>query len=147
MSGSRSASRRTAQSYACASSLVRAAQRSGPLCCRCTRTLSASVGAARGVTPSAAHEPDELTATADGPSCAKTNVPSPALITVELALHCIRTTTTGGGRQPAGPLAAMGRVPVRTAVRAGLNEYLYGIAEDLEQLNALDVGQSALCTP
>ena len=30
---------------------------------------------------------------------------------------------------------------------AGLNEYLYGIAEDLEQLNALDVGQSALCTP
>ena len=66
---------------------------------------------------------------------------------IELALHWIRTTTTGGGRQPAGPLAAMGRVPVRTAVRAGLNEYLYGIAEDLEQLNALDVGQSALCTP
>jgi hypothetical protein len=45
-------------------------------------------------------------------------------------------------------LAAIGEGPcAHGRAAAGLNEYLYGIAEDLEQLNALDVGQSALCTP
>ena len=68
-----------------------------------------------------------------------------------MALNCILTTPESGrshsvrSRQSAVQFHSDEACCLLCG--AGLNEYLYGIAEDLEQLNALDVGQSALCTP